>query len=62
MPMEKILAGGANTDGKEIAVFEQKAFLKFALYETPTGSAVSYSQLCCCALQAATTYGMRPKT
>ena len=26
--MEKILAGGANTDGKEIAVFEQKASFK----------------------------------
>ncbi len=26
--MEKILAGGANTDGKEIAAFEQKASFK----------------------------------
>ena len=83
--MEKILAGGANTDEKEIAAFEQKAsfkirvsynanfkrsflplnrklLLKFALHETPIGSAVSYSQLCCCALQAAATNGMCPKT
>ena len=38
---------------KKSLPLNRKLLLKFALYEMPTGSAVSYSQLCCCALQDA---------
>ena len=48
--MEKILAGGANTDGKEIAAFEQKASFKIRVVRN------AY-RFC-----SATTNGMRPKT
>lgn len=60
--MEKSLQAEQIRMEKKSLPLNRKLLLKFALYETPTGSAVSYSQLCCCALQAAATNGMCPKT